>query len=43
MEGGIYEGDEVVREDKYKGDINHEDSGQSPGGGDIGRGVDRCF
>ena len=39
MEGNVDEGDEVVLENKFKGDIKYEDSGQSPEGGDIGGGV----
>ena len=34
-EGNSDEDDEVVLENKYKGDTKYEDLGQSPGGGDI--------
>ena len=37
-EGNVDEGDEVVLEKKYKGNINYEDLRQSPGGGAIGGG-----
>ena len=37
-EGNINKGDEVVLENKYKGDIRYKDLGQYPGIGDIGKG-----
>ena len=36
--GNIHEDDYVVLDNKHKGDINDDDLGQSPGGGDIGGG-----